>query len=241
MKVLSLVLLCSFVFLGSCRFSGGKRVRGNGESATEERNFSNFSGIEVSGPYDVYISQGSNYNVRIEGDENLLEYIKVETNGDELEIGNRKGYNLRPKAGIKIYVTSPRIEQLDVAGSGSIISDTKITNNTQLDINIAGSGDVSMQEIDSPEIHAEIGGSGSIKLKGRTESFFAEIAGSGEVHAFNLLSEITNVDIAGSGDAEVFASKKLDVNIVGSGDVQYKGNPELSRSKIGSGDVRKVN
>jgi hypothetical protein len=158
-----------------------------------------------------------------------------------LEIGSRDGYNLKPRAGIKVYVTTPRIEQLDIAGSGSIVAETKITNNTQLDINIGGSGDVTLAEVDAPEIHSEIAGSGSIRLKGKTQKFIAEIGGSGEVYAFDLLSETTKVKIAGSGDAEVFASKKLEVSIAGSGDVQYKGNPSVKQSKAGSGDIRKVN
>ncbi len=241
MRSLSFFLLLSMFFSASCGYMGGERISGNGESATQQRSVSNFSGVEVSGPYNVFISQGDSYNVRIEGDENLLEYIEIEQNGDVLEISSRDGYNLNPRARIKVYVTTPRIEQLDVAGSGSIVAQTKITNNTQLDINIGGSGDVTIAEVDAPEIHSEIGGSGSIRLKGKTENFIAEIAGSGEVHAFDLLSETTKVQIAGSGDADVFASKKLEVSIAGYGDVQYKGNPSIRQSKSGSGDIRKVN
>ncbi len=241
MRSLYFILLISMFFFASCSYMGGERISGNGESATQQRSVSNFSGVEVSGPYNVFISQGDSYNVRIEGDENLLEYIEIKQNGDVLEISSRDGYNLNPRAPIKVYVTMPRIEQLDVAGSGSIVAQTKITNNTQLDINVGGSGDITLAEVDAPEIHSEIGGSGSIRLKGKTEKFSAEIAGSGEVHAFDLMSETTNVQIAGSGDAEVFASKKVEVSIAGSGDVQYKGNPSVKQSKAGSGDVRKVN
>jgi hypothetical protein len=237
----SLLIISSLLLLSSCRFTGGKRVTGNGKRATEQRNISGFSRIEVSGSYDVFFTQGDEYNVRIEGDENLLEYVETEEHGDVLEISNRNGYNLRPKSGLKVFVTAPRIKQLEVSGSGNIVSRTQISSNDKIGISIGGSGNVTLNELDAPEIDTEIGGSGSISLKGKTENFHAEIGGSGEVHAFELLSESTRVEVGGSGSAEVFASKKLDVSIGGSGDVQYKGNPAVSQSKAGSGSVRKVN
>ena len=229
-----------FFAMSSCRFTGGKRVTGNGNMASENRNLSGFSGIEIAGPFDVYLSQGTEYSVRIEGDQNLLEYVETEQHGDILEIGSRDGFNIRPKKSMKVYITAPRIEELEVAGSGSIVSQTAFSSPGRLKMTIAGSGDISLGEVDAPEIQGEIAGSGSITVKGTTRLFQAEIAGSGEIHAFNLLSETTDVEIAGSGDVEVFASKTLDVSIAGAGDVKYKGSPTVSQSKAGSGSVRKV-
>ena len=236
-----LILLSFFVFaVSSCRFTGGKRITGDGDMASENRNVSGFSGIEIAGPFDVYLSQGEQYSVRIEGDQNLLEYVETEQHGDMLEIGSRDGFNLRPRKSIKVYITSPRIETLEVAGSGSIVSQTRFTSSNRLKMVIAGSGDISLGEVDAPEVQGEIAGSGSISVKGTTKVFQSEIAGSGEIHAFGLLSETTDVEIAGSGDVEVFASKHLEVSIAGAGDVKYKGSPTVSQSKAGSGSVRKV-
>ncbi len=237
MRVL-LTIAVVFVF-ASCLFNGGKRITGSGTTASEQRAVSDFTGVEVAGPYDVFVTQGTEFTVRVEGDANLLQYITVEKDGSVLEIGSRNGFNLRPKNGIKIYVTAPRLDELQVAGSGSIVGQTKLTAEA-LKISIGGSGDVRLAEVDAPEVRSDIGGSGSVHLKGRTQNFYADVAGSGEIHAFDLLSESTHVDIAGSGNAAVFASKTLDVNIAGSGDVQYKGAPAVKQNKAGSGSVRKA-
>ncbi len=239
-RLSTLVLFCMILF-SSCHFAGGKKVTGNGVMTTQKLTIDGFRGIEVAGPYDVFVSQGQNYEVRVEGDENLLEYLELEVDGDVLEIGSRRGYNLKSKVGIKVYVTTPLIEHLAVAGSGNIRSQTKVTSASALDLSIAGSGDMLLGEVDAPKIDAEIAGSGSVTVKGTTRALHAEIAGSGSIHALDLLSESVDVEIAGSGNAEVFASKQLDASIAGSGDVKYRGNPSVSKSKAGSGDVRKVN
>ncbi len=214
-------------------------MTGNGVMSTQQRNLGDFNGVDVSGPVKVFISQNSVSSVKIEGDENLLEYIEIENNGDELDIRTRRGYNLRPRTGIKIYVTAPSFDELAVTGAGELKTQTKISSAKNMDIRVTGSGDMILN-IDAPSINTNITGSGNIKINGGTRNFSTEVTGSGEVHAFDLLSESTDVEISGSGDVEVFASKQLKISISGSGDVKYKGNPSVNQSIHGSGNIRKI-
>ena len=46
--------------------------------------------------------------------------------------------------------------------------------------------------------------------------------------------------MSGAGDAEVFASVKLDVEVSGASDVKYKGNAAVSQDVSGAGSVKKV-
>ena len=140
---------------------------------------------------------------------------------------------------MKIYVTAPELREIDVTGSGSITSQSRLVYNNRLTIDITGSGDVRL-DVDAPEIHAEATGSGNTSLSGQTRSFRAAINGSGELRCFNLLSENTDIEISGSGSAEVYASKRLDIEINGAGSVLYKGNPSVNQDVAGSGDIRKV-
>ena len=96
-------------------------------------------------------------------------------------------------------------------------------------------------EVDAPEVSAEINGSGNINLSGQTKKFEGNISGSGDIRAMDLKSEETKVRIMGSGDADVYASVKLDIHVAGSGDVRYKGDAQVNSNIAGSGNVRKVN
>jgi len=239
MTKFTLSLILFTIVFSSCHINGGRRITGNGTVTTQQRNISSFTGIRVGSSMKVFISQGTEHSIKVEADENLMEYIEIKKNGNTLEIDNKDGYNLKPKHTIKIHITAPEFYELSVAGSGGIKSKTKISTR-DLKINIGGSGDVDV-EVDAPEVTATIGGSGSISLRGTTRSLSTHIGGSGEVHAFQLLSEKASVNIGGSGDAEVFASKQLEISIAGSGDVAYKGTPAVNQRIAGSGDVRKIN
>ncbi|RYY27793.1 MAG: DUF2807 domain-containing protein, partial [Chitinophagaceae bacterium] len=211
-----LLYLLPVIILSSCRFGGGKRVEGNGNIKSEERSVNSFSQVEVHGAIDVHVSQGDLKPVRIEGDENLLQYVEIKQEGNRIEVRSRRGYNLKPTSDLKIYVTSPNFTKIDVSGACDIIGDTRISNNDKLDLQVSGAGDIRM-EVDVPVVTADISGSGSVNLKGRTRDFSCDLSGAGHARCFELLSENTTIDISGAGDAEVYASIKVDAEVSGAG------------------------
>jgi hypothetical protein len=226
--------------MGSCRFVTGKRVHGNGVVKSEERSVSTFKNVDVSGAINVYVSQGEVKPVKIEGDENLLQYIEVEQEGDKLFVREKHGYNLKPSAEMRVYVTAPVYNTIEVSGACDIIGITKISNPENLELTASGAGDIKM-EVDAPKLRAEISGSGSIDLKGQTKDVDLQLTGAGHAHCYDLLSENTKVDISGAGSAQVYASVKLDAEVSGAGSVSYKGNAtNVTQHTSGVGSVTKV-
>jgi len=227
------------VILGSCRHFLGKRVRGNGEIRTEERSVSNFKNVDVSGAAKVYVSQGDRPSVKIEGDDNLLQYIEVNQEGDKISVRERPGFNLMPTGDLHIYVTAPVFSRIAASGACDIIGKNKISNPEDLSLHVSGAGDIRM-EIDAPTLSAKVSGSGSIDLKGQTKDVDLDLTGAGHAHCYDLLAENTKVDISGAGSAEVYASVKLDAQVSGAGDVRYKGNAtNVSQHVSGAGSVKK--
>ncbi|HVY74979.1 MAG TPA: head GIN domain-containing protein [Puia sp.] len=235
--ILFAVVLASILVTG-CRFIG-KRIRGNGVIKTEERSVSPFKSVEASGAIKLMVSQGDLKPVKLEGDENILPYVEIRQNGDEIEIGTRRGYNLSPSNDLIVYVTAPVYDHIEVSGASDIKGQTKIVNPDALSLEASGAGDIEM-EVDAPKIDAGISGSGSIRLKGQTKELGIDLSGAGHAYCFDLLSENTKVDISGAGSAEVYASVKLQAEVSGVGNVRYKGNAQnVTQQVSGAGSVSK--
>lgn len=227
--------------LGSCRLITGKRVRGNGIIKTEDHAVSSFKDVEVSGSINVYVSQGAFQPVRIEGDENLLQYVEITQEGNRLKVRERPGYNLNPSGEMRIYITAPVYNDIEVSGASDIVGQTKIVNPENLELHASGAGDIKM-DVDAPKLTADISGSGSIDLKGQTKDVDLGLSGAGHAHCYDLLAENTKVDISGAGSAEVFASVRLDAEVSGAGSVSYKGNAATVNQHVsGVGSINKVN
>lgn len=239
MKNVILLALLAVISFSSCDYVNGERIRGNGDMKTEERQAANFNSISSHGGYDVHLTQGSGYNVKIEAESNLLSYIETAVNGNVLEIRTKEGYWLSSKKNMIVYVTAPSFTKVSTMGSGNIVSESKINNTSAIEMEVAGSGDIKV-DINAPEVKAELRGSGNIIVSGETRAFRGSVRGSGDIKASNLKAENVDVDIAGSGNADVFASVKLNVDVAGSGDVRYRGGANVSSDIKGSGSVKKV-
>lgn len=232
------LLVVPAIFLSACIHLRNSTIHGNGQFASEQRSLTNFTKVDVSGSFDVFVTQGATALVRVDADQNLQPYIQTKVAGDRLFIEEKENYNLRSNNSIKIYVTAPVFRSLSISGSGGLKSTAPIIGD-HLNFSIAGSGDMDVK-VDAPAIETDIAGSGSISVAGNTKNLHSTIRGSGDLYAYNLLSENTDVHILGSGNARVFASKQLKAGITGSGDVEYKGTASVNQSIAGSGHIRKA-
>lgn len=239
MKPLYLLLAVASLSLVSCRFGMGKKIRGNGNVTTTTRTPGDFRKVEQKGSFDLILKSGSTASISIEAEENIAAHIETNLSGDRLEIRTEEGFRLAPKHDIKIVVTAPAYEEIVSNGSGNTTSEGLLSDSTGIKISTRGSGDISLQ-VQAPEVHAESFGSGNLQLKGQTRDFSLETAGSGDLTADELQAENVTIEINGSGNAKVNASKSLDVSVRGSGDVSYKGNPSLKTDIKGSGSLHKM-
>ena len=237
MKKLATLILLSTVLAAGCGFNG-KRIKGNNEVTTEIRNSGDFSGVSSFGSFNVYVANGP-ASVKIEAESNLLPYIETFVEDNILKVRSKKGVWLSPKRDIKIFVTAPRFAKIHSVGSGDIIGQTKIVDSSKIDLHVSGNGKINL-DVDAPEVVAELTGNGGIQLKGQSRYFDCKLLGNGNLKAFDLMAEETKVHIMGNGDAEVYASVKLDVSLTGNGQVRYKGNAQPSTHITGNGSITQV-
>lgn len=236
-KWISIIVLTVIIGIG-CRFAG-KQVKGNEQVTTENRQVGGFTGVSSYGSFDVYVSVGTPAAVKIEAESNLLPYIETYIDGNTLKIDTRDEVWLRPRRTIKVYITAPRFRTIHSNGSGDIIGQTPISDSSKLDLRVAGNGHVNL-DVDAPEVVADLTGNGGIQLKGQSKYFDCSLTGNGNLKAFDLMAEETRVKILGNGDAEVYASVKLDVTVGGNGNVHYKGNAQPSTHITGNGSITQV-
>ena len=236
MRILFTMLFLITLLGTACTFAG-KSIVGNGIMGTEKRSVSNISKIKIEGGIDVVIDNGLE-GARIETDENLIPYIVTVKDGDWLKIKAKDNANLESKKPIVVYLFTPSIKEIDLAGSGNVLVNGRFSSTDKMEFDIAGSGSITV-DVNSPEITTSISGSGTIHITGETKVVNVEIAGSGNHEGNGLKAEIVNVNIAGSGDAMVYADFKLKASVAGSGNIRYKGNATVEKNVAGSGDVIK--
>ena len=226
------LLLTAFT---SCKKHIFNSIKGKGATVTEIRDLSGFNKISLDIDADVYYTQDSIYYVEISAQQNVLNVITTDISSGELEIDSRKW--IRKHNGITIIVHSPQLYSLDISGSGKIESAGAISTTT-LELNISGSGNISLASINSAELESKISGSGNISASGGVvTNQKSTISGSGNIDMTGLSANHSDAKISGSGNISIWALNQLKATISGSGDIRYKGNPEVNTSISGSGSV----
>lgn len=239
-KLIILLYVLPALLFTSCRGGlFGKRVLGDGNIKTETRSVGDFDGVNVSGSIDLYVKQDASRSMRIEADANLLSYLDVYMEGSILVVRPKDGFNLRPTKDIKVYVSSPEFKKLEASGACDIFSENQIASSSGIDIDLSGSCDTKV-DVKSPKVSSDISGACKLELKGETKDFQVDGSGSTDVKCFELLAETVNLSLSGAGDAEVYASSKLDVDVSGAAGVKYKGNASVNQKISGAGSVKKV-
>jgi hypothetical protein len=226
----------------------------------ETRNVGSFTKIAFRVPGKLYLKQGSPQKVEIEGDKEVLQKIETEVDGNKLVIeqeGN-KWFNWGSEGdNIKIYITVPSIEALSVSGSGELVGQSRFTANN-LDLNVSGSGELTIDVDATGKLDADVSGSGDIIVKGKCNSFDSDVSGSGKIELEATVAGKANFEISGSGkihakgsaqnvEAEISGSGKVlaanletercEIKITGSGDVEINVKNELDANISGSGTV----
>ena len=234
----ALPLLLTATLLVSFSCNRNERIRGNGEVKEESRNAAPFKDISTSGAYKVIIQQGSGHSIRIAAEENLLPYIQTEISGGELQIYTRKGYNIQPTKDITVYVTMEKVGILSASGASGFISKGTL-NSDLLELRFSGAADAKL-DINARKLKVGVSGASKIKLSGTSNSAEYGVSGAADIRALDLATDDAQVDISGTGKAEVFVQKKLDVGISGMGNVHYKGDPSVTKSISGAGNISKI-
>jgi len=214
-------------------------VMGSGNIVTESFDVSDFSKVSLESQGDIFITQVDDYSLVIETDDNIMQQLTVVVSEDTLVIGKKSQvFQLRPSDSIKIMLSMPELEKISVSGAATIKSVNQI-NSEKLTLSISGAGESNL-DLNVQELNTIISGAAKSILRGKAKVHNIEISGFGEINAFELETEKTDITSSGAGEAELFVTQDLDIQISGAGDIAYKGNPSITQTVSGAGKIRKI-
>ncbi len=191
-------------------------VQGSGILKTEKRTVSSFKSISASGAFEIDVVCQKEVGLEIEGDDNLLPFVKTEVHDDTLYIKPTKNYSA--KKPMRIRITVPDVESISASGAnGFNVSDVK-----------------------NEKIKIETSGASNIVISGETVALDLEMSGAGKIDSEKLRATRVSIRLSGAGKATVFASEELNADVSGAGSVTYAGDPKKVNKNIsGVGSISK--
>lgn len=205
---------------------------------TEQREVSDFTGVEVTGVFEVYITQGDTYALEVEAPESHLEYIETVIEDQVLYINyTRRARNLRD---LTLRITAPDFSYLNASGASSI-QGTKKIQAPALRLKVSGASDMELS-LHTDHLSTGISGASSINLSGVATRHDLQVSGVSRVRAYDLETLVTDATTSGTSNVRIRVTERLEARASGTSAIIVRGNPPVANySTSGTASIRGVN
>jgi hypothetical protein len=237
-NLLTILILATLV-LSACSIGDGKTVRGSGNVVEETRAVSGVTGVNLATIGHLIIEVGDTESLRIEAEDNLMEYLETDVLSGKLRIGTQDNVNLDPKRPVNYYLTVKGLDTIVISSSGDIQAPDLEAG--QFSITIASSGNLEMGVLNADTLEVDISSSGNLDIAGgQVKTQNVTISSSGKYTARDLASAEADVRLNSDGSATIWVSDYLKANLSSSGDLRYRGDPTVDATTTSSGDVIQI-
>jgi len=225
------LLYITFVFLflqSSCdKETAPDCFKQNGEETTITRYTNEFNCLILNSDIDVELVQNQEIRIELSGGKNLLPKIKTQVDNKTLEIDNTNNCNFVRgyKRKLRLRVYCPNIRRIRNKGVGNISMPQGFIQDS-LEANTESVGDIEVNGT-FDELVVNSGSHGDIYVKGKSNRFFAYIAGTNYLKAEGLRSKFVYTNTNGLGDCFVDLSETdlFQYSITNTGNIYYSGIP----------------
>jgi hypothetical protein len=203
------------------------KIVGSGNVVTRDVNIQSFDELQVSGVFELKLSQGNKEELKIEAEDNLQDLFEVKNEGSKLIVKMKKDSDFNSKKKRVVYITFKKLKNLDLSMVGSTGSDDKLSfDDLRIDNNSVGSVNFDLTakklDIDNKSV-------GNFTLSGTAENAVVKHNGVGSFKASKLVVQTMDIEAEGVGSAEVNAAKELKVKDSFLGRVKNVGSAPLKR------------
>lgn len=178
-KLMIIGVMISTLALTGCYYFG-PCLDGSGPVMGEVRSINDFTGINNTGSFDVYVSQSDEFYVEVIAQENLFPIIETYVSGYTLIIETKNGSCYRSSSPVEVHVSLPELEVVRLTGSGKVfidVADTQI-----FECSNSGSGIINIESVIAQGFSLSNSGSGTVDV---LESYVNEMSmiqsGSGTI------------------------------------------------------------
>jgi len=199
-----------------------EKVEGSGNVIEETRDVRDFSKVRLAGFGRLHIERGDTESLRIEAEDNFLQYITTEVEDGELDIRWQKNILATNREPIHFYLTVKALDTITLDGAGDVEAPNMQAET--FSVNTNGAGNFELLNLTADSLVVTISGAGNVTVTGEATAQTVKINGLGNYQARDLWSSTAEVEINAAGSATVRVSDTLDAKINGAGSVYYYGN-----------------
>jgi hypothetical protein len=206
---------------------------GSATLTTKDFQVQDFNRVQAENGFRVNITQGEPFKVTVTTHDNIMEYVKVEKNGNTL----RLYVDPRPFMGYSINrleaaVVMPTIAALNGSG-GSQLNIAGFPSQTSFVADLSGGSRLN-GDMSATDLRMESSGGSNATLAGIAGTLNYTGSGGGRSDLSALEADRATVELSGGASLTVNAAE-LSYDLSGGSHLRYFGNPQMGMQKTSGG------
>ena len=223
------VAVALFVLTGCMNLSA---ITGSGNVVSQEYDFAGFDEVDISHAFIATISPGDEFSVVVRVDDNLVEHLVVEQEGNRVRVGLEQGA-IATRATMEVDITMPRLTWLNASGASQVQ-----LNGLLLDDNFTGEASGASQihgDVDAVDMVLEASGASTVFLAGTAGNVRATASGASTIDLTELAAIDAQTEASGASNVTVNIEGILDADASGASKIFYLGQPEMGNINTSGG------
>lgn len=223
---LLIAVLATLLALTGCNLVEG--LTGSGTVVSQTYDFTDFDELDFGHAFNATITQGDAYSVVVRVDDNLVDRLLVEQEGNRVRISLQPS-TLVTRATMEAEITMPRLSRLNAGGASQVqLNGMETGDNLIAEASGASRihGDVVVADVE-----LEASGASNISLAGSGANVQANASGASTIDLEEFTALDAQTEASGASTVIVNIDGILDADASGGSNVYYVGDPQM-------GDIR---
>ena len=213
-----------FILFSSGAFSQQTVIN---DANAEVRSITAFSGINVAGGIELFLSQSGDYSLAVSASEDKYrDNIKTEVRHGVLYIwydNDHWGKNNGNKK-LKVYLSFKILESIEGSGASDIIINGTLTANSIL-VKLSGASDIK-GAVKISNLSMDLSGASTVALNGSADNLKLDASGASDIKNYDLQVENCIAKLSGASDVRLKISGSITANASGASTLYYEGDPD---------------
>lgn len=234
------------------RVSGGYRwIKGSGNIVTVQETVDPYNQITVHHGFNLKMVHGDSFELTIDIDDNLIDYLEVYTEDGCLSLGMKSDVIIRDGT-LNAVVKTNDIEFLKGTGATKISLGNDVVSKNKFEMKLSGACEikgtivsetvsiinsgaaVSKLKIHSRELFAKLSGASEFKASGQVEEVNMTVSGASSIRAGDLVCERADVRLSGASNLKLNVQQYIEMTASGGSDIVIIGHPQVGEQNVGA-------
>lgn len=231
----ALVACCQLVFAQINTSREG--VVGNGHIVNENRILGPYDRLLVDFAVNVRITEGDPTKAELEGEQNVLPYVTVATNGSELTIGLSRKAKFKETKPVTVTIHRASLQAIKANTACSITSDLPI-GATRLTVTLHEACKLTAP-LQVGQLDVNLTAASSMTVRGKADKALFRVEAASQVAAKELTVAQAELVLTGASRAVVHVTETLSTSADGVSSIRYSGNPTvLTKQATGLSSIK---